>query len=162
MARAPSHRFSRGERKAANGPPPAWLKRISQQEIAMIYQEAKPGAMIQLTLTPGYAVLALGGTITVEYSETIREQLRAVVLGGQRCVLVDFASVTEIDSSGLAALISLVKLARERGGAVRCCGASPSVYAVFELTRLHRILDFFPNQAVALSQPWGRSGADDA
>ncbi len=128
----------------------------------MIYQEAKPGATLQLTLTPGYAVVALGGTITLEYSQAIRGQLRAVVLGGQRHVLVDFTSVAEIDSSGLAALISLVKLARERGGAVRCCGAPPSVYEVFELTRLHRILDFFPNQAVALSQPWERSGAEDA
>jgi anti-anti-sigma factor len=127
----------------------------------MIYQETKPGATLQLTLTPGYAVVALGGTITAEYADAIRGQLRAVVLGGQRYVLVDFASVTHIDSSGLAALISLVKLARERGGAVRCCGAAPAIYAVFELTRLHRILDFFPNQAVALSQPWDRMVADD-
>ena len=66
----------------------------------MIYQEAKPGATLQLTLTPGYAVVALGGTITVEYSEAIRGQLRAVVVGGQRYILVDFASV--IESSAVA------------------------------------------------------------
>jgi anti-sigma B factor antagonist len=123
----------------------------------MLHEAPKPGAVVHITLTPACAVVALGGKITLEYAQGVREQLRAVVTGGQRFVLVDLAGVTELDSRGLGALISLVKLARERGGAVRCCGAPPPIYAVFELTRLNRILDFYPNQAAALSQAWERA-----
>ena len=90
----------------------------------------------------------------LQYAEAVREQLRAVVLGGARRILVDLAGISEIDSRGLGALVSLVRLAQERGGAVRFFGASPDVYALFELTRLHRVLDFYPNQALAMSQPW--------
>jgi anti-sigma B factor antagonist len=94
----------------------------------------------------------------LDYAEAVREQLRAVVAGGARRVLVDLSGVDEIDSRGLGALVSLVRLAQERGGAVRFFSARPSVYALFELTRLHRLLDLYPNQALALSQPWRSVG----
>jgi anti-anti-sigma factor len=120
----------------------------------MMNEDARTVATVQVTLTPEYAVAALGGSLTQQYSQAIREQLRALVIGGQRYVLVDFAGATEIDSSGLSALVSLVKLARERGGAVRCCAVPPPVYALFELTHLDRLLDFYPSQEAALSQAW--------
>ena len=120
----------------------------------MVDEGARQGATIQVSLAPEYAVVGLGGTIMLQYAEAVREQLRAVVLGGARRILVDLTGVSEMDSRGLGALVSLVRLAQERGGAVRFFGASPSVYALFELTRLHRVLDFYPNQALAMSQPW--------
>jgi anti-sigma B factor antagonist len=117
-------------------------------------ERARQGVTIHVSLAPEYAVVGLGGTIMLQYAEAVREQLRAVVLGGARRILVDLAGVREIDSRGLGALVSLVRLAQERGGAVRFFDASPDVYALFELTRLHRVLDFYPNQALAMSQPW--------
>jgi anti-sigma B factor antagonist len=120
----------------------------------MSSEGARQGVTIHVSLAPEYAVVGLGGTIALQYAEAVREQLRAVVLGGARRILVDLAGVREIDSRGLGALVSLVRLAQERGGAVRFFGASPDVYALFELTRLHRVLDFYPNQALAMSQPW--------
>jgi len=117
-------------------------------------EEAPSTAAVHISWTPAHAVVAIEGKFGVEYAGAIGEQLRAVVLGGHWYVLVDLAGVTEIDSHGLAALITLVKMARERGGAVRCCGATSAVYGVFELTRLHRILDFFPDRAAALVPPW--------
>jgi anti-sigma B factor antagonist len=120
----------------------------------MVHDEIKCGATVHVSLIPDYVVVGLGGTIMLDYAEAVREQLRALVTGGARRILVDLAGVTEIDSRGLGALVSLVKFAHERGGAVRFFGASPSVYAAFELTRLSRLLDFYQNQALALSQPW--------
>lgn len=128
-----------------------------------MHRDPRRIATVEITLTPDFAVAALGGTLGEPYADAIREQLRAVIQGGQRFVLVDLAAVSEVDSRGLGAIISLSKLARERGGSVRCCGARPHVAEVFTLTRLDRILDFYPNQAVALSEPWDRpSGREDS
>jgi anti-anti-sigma factor len=109
---------------------------------------------VQITFSPDYAVAAVAGILGEPYAGAIREQLRAVVLSGQRFVLVDLSAVSDIDSRGLGTIISLVKLARERGGEVRCCGAQPFVAEVLALTRLDRILDCFPDQAAALSERW--------
>jgi anti-sigma B factor antagonist len=114
-------------------------------------------ASVQITFSPDYAVAALGGALSEPYAGAIREQLRAVVLGGQRFVLVDLTAVSDIDSRGLGAIISLVKLARERAGEVRCCGAQPFVAEVLSLTRLDRILDCYADQAAALAPRWRAS-----
>jgi anti-anti-sigma factor len=119
----------------------------------------KTVASIEVTFLPDFAVAAIGGTLGEPYAQALREQLRAIVLGGRRYILVDLTGVAEVDSRGLGAIISLVKLARERGGAVRCCGARPNVADVFALTRLDRILDFYANQAVALAEPWDHPAA---
>lgn len=132
------------------------MRNIVRTEPSVSQSDPRPIATVQVTLMPDFAVVALGGTVGAQYADAVREQLRAVVVGGQRHVLVDLAAVTEIDSRGLGALISLVKQARERGGSVRCCGARPHIADVFALTRLDRILDFYPNQAVALTEPWDR------
>ena len=120
----------------------------------MSQNRPQPIATVQVTFTPDYAVAALGGALSEPYAEAIREQLRAIVLSGQRFVLVDLSGVSEIDSRGLGAIISLVKVTRERGGEVRCCGARPFVAEVLALTRLDRILDFYPDQAAALADVW--------
>jgi anti-sigma B factor antagonist len=121
-------------------------------------EEALYAAGVQVAWAPTHVVAALSGKISAEYALAVREQLRAVVLGGRRFVLVDLSEVTEIDSHGLGALVALVKLARERGGAVRCCGAPPPVYALLVLTRLHQVLDCYPARALALREPWEPAG----
>ncbi len=126
----------------------------------MVDDAARSGATVHVSLAPEYAVVALGGTIMLEYAEAVRELLRAVVTGGARRILVDLAAVREMDSRGLGTLVALVRLAQERGGAVRFFGASPAVTALFELTRLHRLLEFYPNQAQALGQPWRPAGSE--
>jgi anti-sigma B factor antagonist len=126
----------------------------------MAYEQAKAGATVNIALAPDYAVIALGGTIMLEYAEAVREQLRAVVVGGARQVLVDLGAIAEIDSRGLGALVSLVRLAQERGGSVRFYSPSPAVAAMLELTRVHRMLDVHPNPAMALSLPWTRLGTE--
>ena len=52
------------------------------------------------------------------------------------CSILDF-----VDSSGLGALISMQKLANERGGKLRLLSPKPSVIQLLELTRLHRVFD---------------------
>jgi anti-sigma B factor antagonist len=50
-----------------------------------------------------------------------------------------------VDSSGLGTLISMQKLAVQRGGSFRIINPSPSVMQVLELTQLHRIFTIIGN-----------------
>lgn len=52
------------------------------------------------------------------------------------CSALDF-----LDSSGLGALISLQKLASERGGRFRLLSPKPTIIQVLEMTRLHRVFE---------------------
>ncbi len=53
----------------------------------------------------------------------------------------DCSTLEFVDSSGLGTLISLQKLANERGGKLRLLSPKPSVLQVLELTRLHRVFE---------------------
>lgn len=53
----------------------------------------------------------------------------------------DCAPMEFIDSSGLGALISLQKIAAQRGGNMRLIQPRPAVVQILELTRLHRIFE---------------------
>ena len=54
-------------------------------------------------------------------------------------VVVDLSGVSFIDSSGLGALISLLRVVNGRGGQLRLCAMSRTVRALFELMRMHRV-----------------------
>ena len=70
----------------------------------------------------------------------LREQLRALIQGGSAQVVVDLSAVDAIDSSGLGALISGLKAARQGGGDLRIAAPCAQVTAVLELTNLNRVL----------------------
>lgn len=56
----------------------------------------------------------------------------------------DCSSLDFLDSSGLGALISVQKLALERGGKFRLLAPRPGILQVLELTRLHRVFEIVP------------------
>jgi anti-sigma B factor antagonist len=69
-----------------------------------------------------------------------KEEVTAAVGELRRSLIVDLSSVHEIDSSGLGALVAVLKWVRRFGGSMRVCGLRPAVREVVELTMLHRIL----------------------
>jgi anti-sigma B factor antagonist len=72
----------------------------------------------------------------------LRELVGSALLPEQRCIEVDLADTTFIDSEGLGALVSVHKLVASRGGIVRLPGARPAIRELFRLTRLDRIFEF--------------------
>jgi anti-anti-sigma factor len=70
----------------------------------------------------------------------LREQLHELVRAGNTRLVVDLSAVETIDSSGLGALISGLKAARQGGGDLRISAPSEQAVAVLELTNLDRVL----------------------
>lgn len=79
--------------------------------------------------------------LTSATAPEVKNHLRLHLVGGLMNIDFDCASLMFIDSSGLGALISMQKLANERGGKLRLLAPKPAVLQVLELTRLHRVFD---------------------
>ncbi|MCH9720502.1 MAG: STAS domain-containing protein [Actinomycetia bacterium] len=89
----------------------------------------------------GVTVVSPGGRLNMVAAPDLREQLRGLVQSGSARVVVDLSDVESIDSSGLGALISGLKAARNAGGDLRIVAPNAQVTAVLELTNLNRVLN---------------------
>lgn len=56
-------------------------------------------------------------------------------------VVLDMSHVQFVDSSGLGALISCLRMLNGRRGDFRLCAMSKTVRALFELMRMHRVFN---------------------
>ena len=70
-----------------------------------------------------------------------------------KLIVVDLAGVGFMDSSGLGALIGLVKRAATRGGEVKLARAQPGVKLVLEMTRANKIFVICATLEAALISP---------
>jgi len=88
----------------------------------------------------GAVVLSPQGRLNMVAAPDLREQLHSLVRAGSTRIVVDLSAVETIDSSGLGALISGLKAARQGGGDLRITSPSEQALAVLELTNLNRVL----------------------
>lgn len=79
--------------------------------------------------------------LTAGTAPLIKSHLRLDFADGLMNIDFDCSTLDFVDSSGLGALISMQKLASERGGKLRLLAPKPTVVQVLELTRLHRIFE---------------------
>ncbi|WP_432794026.1 STAS domain-containing protein [Rhodococcus ruber] len=80
------------------------------------------------------------GRLNMVAAPRLREQLRDLVDSGSTRVVVDLAATEFIDSSGLGALVSGLKAARQAGGDLRLASPTAQVRSVLSLTSLDRVL----------------------
>ncbi|AYJ50685.1 STAS domain-containing protein [Rhodococcus sp. P1Y] len=92
------------------------------------------------TIDGGAVVLAPQGRLNMVAAPTLRAQLHGLVEGGNSRIVVDLSETEFIDSSGLGALVSGLKAARQAGGDLRIATPSQQVETVLELTNLNRVL----------------------
>lgn len=97
----------------------------------------------RLDRADGVVVLALEGRLNMVSTAALREAVHGVVDGGSSRVAIDLSGVEFVDSSGLGALVSGLKTARQAGGDLRIAGANEQVRLVLGLTNLQRVLTPF-------------------
>jgi len=102
-------------------------------------------------LTDRRALLHIQGRLDAVTAPTLKAHLKRLV--EERCVqlVLDFSAVPFIDSSGLAALVSGLKIIRESGGALKLAGLTRQTRVVFELTLLDRIFEFYDSVEAAVA-----------
>lgn len=94
----------------------------------------------------------LDGVLDAVAATGVRKDLAALVEDGAKALVVDLTDVERIDSSGLGALVTALKAIREQDGNMVLSGLSPSVRAVVELTRLHRVFSIYDDTRTALAE----------
>lgn len=92
------------------------------------------------TATSGVVVVRPSGRLNMIAAPELRRKLHQLVEAGNTRVVVDLADTDFIDSSGLGALISGLKMARQAGGDLRIAAPTTQVETVLALTTLNRVL----------------------
>ncbi|MDP8966842.1 MAG: STAS domain-containing protein [Cyanobacteriota bacterium] len=76
----------------------------------------------------------------------LRREINDIVEKGANIVLVDFQDVTFMNSSGLGALVSTLKVVRSAGSELFLCSLSDQVKMIFQLTKMDRVFKTFANR----------------
>jgi anti-sigma B factor antagonist len=95
-------------------------------------------------------IVALPERLDASTALPIRDDLRTIVNAGSLWLLLDVSAIEFIDSSGLSVFISVLKHVRLGNGDVALFGVRPQVRALLELTRVHRVLEVFDDEATAV------------
>lgn len=86
----------------------------------------------------GHHIVTLAGEIDLETSPQARQILLDTLEKSEK-LLIDMASVTYIDSSGIATLVEAFQRAKKNGGQIAFICLNPAVIRVFTLARLDKV-----------------------
>lgn len=86
-------------------------------------------------------VVRLSGRLGASDSASVATSLIEIMECGAGFLHIDMAAVEFVDSSGLSALVTVLKRARRQEGDVILLNVNPRVRALLELTRLHEIFE---------------------
>lgn len=88
----------------------------------------------------------LDAAVVVQFKDKIRK----VTAGGNGCLILDMTKVDFMDSSGLGAIVSVMKhIGPERKLVI--AGLSATVAKVFKLTRMEKVFSIYPDVDAALA-----------
>ena len=82
-------------------------------------------------------------------SPTLEKQLEG--FRGVPRILLDFANVESISSTGLGRLITWQKTISKAGGKLRLCGLRPKIREVLNSSRLDRLFEVHPDEEAAMN-----------
>jgi anti-sigma B factor antagonist len=95
-------------------------------------------------------VVSLNGQLNANTSPELKAALRQLVAEGFLKIIIDLRQVSFIDSSGLAALVSGLRLAREKEGKIVLSGIQAQTQIIFRLTMMDRVFDILPTSDEAI------------
>jgi anti-anti-sigma factor len=106
---------------------------------------------------PGAAVIELSGEVDGSAADVLTNAYQAAVgtHADLSTVVLDFAAVDYINSTGIALIVSVLARARAERRKVVACGLSPHYREIFDITRLSDFIELFPDLDGAVSQLTG-------
>jgi len=85
-------------------------------------------------------------------------EVRQVIEGGARKVLIDLGAVSYIDSASIGCLMDIHRLLQDKAGVVKLAGLQPRVETMISMTGVHKIIDIHREEADALAAFQARKG----
>jgi anti-sigma B factor antagonist len=97
-------------------------------------------------------IVKISGRLTMADTDKVREITSPLIEQHRYLLIFDLTDLEFVDSSGLAVFISVMKQLRNAGGDVVLCGVQKTVRTVFQLTRLHQVIDLFDSYQQAVDK----------
>ena len=97
-------------------------------------------------------VIDLHGEINLGADQALLAAYESAVRGDPRTVVLNFAHVDYINSTGIALIVGLLARARKEHRTVRAFGLSEHYRQIFELTRLDEAIGIFDTEAEAFAE----------
>jgi anti-anti-sigma factor len=88
----------------------------------------------------GVSIIRPHGRLDLLSAPAVKQQIAELITDGYIYLLIDLASVTFMDSSGLGMMLGSLKAARLAGGDLKIACATEQARVILELTTLNRIL----------------------
>lgn len=95
------------------------------------------------------ALVVLEGRLNAMSAPDVKRELKRLPGDDRVHIVVDMSGVSFVDSSGLAALVSGFKAAREAGGSLMLVGANQQAREVLEITKLNQVFKLYPDRDAA-------------
>jgi len=76
--------------------------------------------------------------------------IRQLVEGGARGLVIDLAAVSYVDSASIGCLMDIHRLLDDRSGRLRLSGLQPRVETMLSMTGVHRIIEIHKDEKEAL------------
>ncbi len=95
--------------------------------------------------------LRLNGRLDATTAPRLRQEIQDRLEAGQRQLVIELAGVDFIDSTGLGGLVTALRTTVKEGGMLKLAAIRAEVRRVFELTRLDKLFEIFPDTAAAVT-----------
>jgi anti-sigma B factor antagonist len=98
-------------------------------------------------------ILDLDGPLKLgEAEQALREQVKQLIDSGSNHIAINMAGVTELDSSGIGALVRAFTTLKNSGGKCTLFALPKRVTMLLKMVRLDTILDIAEDEATALAR----------
>lgn len=98
-------------------------------------------AGIGLSMSVNYQVIEPSGILDSTKAEEFRQQIDDALEAGAEILLIDLKDITFIDSSGLGALVVVLKKVKASNRHMYVCSINDQVRMLFELTSMDRVFE---------------------
>jgi anti-sigma B factor antagonist len=99
----------------------------------------------------GVDIVETSGKVTLgEGTSTLRKNIRELLDGGSRRIVLDMAAVNYMDSSGVGELLAAHTTVTSAGGEIMLLNVSPRVRQILKMTRIDSVFEIFDDEQLAV------------
>jgi anti-sigma B factor antagonist len=97
------------------------------------------------------AIVSIQGDVDLYSSPSVRKAIIALTEKKMPVIMVDLNNVSYMDSSGVATLVEGLQQTGKYKGHFKLFGLGLAVREVFELSRLDKVFEIYPNEDAAFN-----------
>lgn len=76
----------------------------------------------------------------------LRREVSELLDADIEAILIDFANISFMDSSGLGAIVTILQRVRTKGANLYLCSLNDQVKMIMELTKMDKVFDILPDR----------------